>query len=436
MAVMDTRIPLMGAQPDLVNVLAQSTQAAQMQNQARQQNALAQLYQTQGPGIAAGETQALNALERLSPEASLGVQDARQTMDARGLGMEQTRLQMQVLTAAEQRAIADQARQMSEAERAQRAAAIEQSVAMGMAAQTPQEWDALMQATAPELVGQFDQRDMLVNRFMSIADIIKRADAQAAGPNGAAEAEVRRVMELVNPNTGRPFTRQEAIQVVDLNQVSRDPFTNQVQVVDKATGRIVNAEPGQPQQAQQPAQPGKTPAPAVPEQPEIAPPRDLRPAFGVMGALRGAANTVVDAFGGQAPFPETGQAQAELNVLGESILNNMAQAYARQPASQFMQQLDALIPRPGSPLTGPNSALQKYEAIYNAMQTEFDNIMASMDGVMSPEERSDARSRMRAITTEINRVGDAISGLRMQSPSAPVVSDDDAEFLRSLGLEP
>jgi hypothetical protein len=196
---------------------------------------------------------------------------------------------------------------------------------------------------------------------------------------------------------------------------------------------VVNSSPAQaPTQAQPPALPGVTPAPAVPVQPEL-PPRDLRPAFGVTGALQGAANTVVDAFGGQTPFPETGQAQAELNVLGESILNNMAQAYARQPASQFMQQIDALIPRPGSPLTGPNSALQQYEAIYGAMQTEFDNIMASMDGVMSPEERSDARARVRAITTEIRRVGDAIAGLRVQPPQ---VSDDDAEFLRSLGLEP
>lgn len=83
MATLDTRLPLMVQQPDFVNVLARSNVAAQQANQMRDQNALRQLYQTQGAGIAAGDQNALNALARLDPMAAMGVQDARQQMQAR-----------------------------------------------------------------------------------------------------------------------------------------------------------------------------------------------------------------------------------------------------------------------------------------------------------------------------------------------------------------
>ena len=80
-------IILQGRQPDMLNTLARATQTAGMANQVGQQNALRSLYREQGPGIAAGEQGALNALSRLDPNASLGVQQAQ-------LGMENTRHQM------------------------------------------------------------------------------------------------------------------------------------------------------------------------------------------------------------------------------------------------------------------------------------------------------------------------------------------------------
>lgn len=61
--------------------------AAESQIGLNRQNALAELYRTQGAGIAAGDQNALNALAQFDPNAALGVQDAR-------LGMDQTRLQM------------------------------------------------------------------------------------------------------------------------------------------------------------------------------------------------------------------------------------------------------------------------------------------------------------------------------------------------------
>jgi len=77
---MDTRIPLMGQPIDFVGSMARGVGAAQMQNQASRENALAALYQQQGPQIAAGDQGALNALAALDPNAALGVQQTRQGM--------------------------------------------------------------------------------------------------------------------------------------------------------------------------------------------------------------------------------------------------------------------------------------------------------------------------------------------------------------------
>lgn len=77
---LDPRIILAGTQPDFVNVLARSDQAAQQKNEFQRTNALNSLYQEQGPQIAAGDQNALNALAGFDPKAALGVQSARQNM--------------------------------------------------------------------------------------------------------------------------------------------------------------------------------------------------------------------------------------------------------------------------------------------------------------------------------------------------------------------
>ena len=77
---MDTSIPLMGQPIDFVGSMTRGVGAAQMQNQANRENALAALYQQQGPQIASGDPAALNALAALDPNAALGVQQTRQGM--------------------------------------------------------------------------------------------------------------------------------------------------------------------------------------------------------------------------------------------------------------------------------------------------------------------------------------------------------------------
>ena len=61
---LDAYIALQGRQPNVLNALVGASQAAQATNEACHQNALRGLYREQGPGIAAGEQNALNALSR------------------------------------------------------------------------------------------------------------------------------------------------------------------------------------------------------------------------------------------------------------------------------------------------------------------------------------------------------------------------------------
>lgn len=208
-------IILAGQTPDLLGTVQAANQAAQERIGFDRQNALASLYQTQGAGIAAGDPAAVNALAAFDPAAAIGVQAKRQDMAA-------TQQRMDMLTREEQRQIAAEAAAMSAAERAAEAAKIENGVKMGLAARNAQEWDQMMAATAPELVGQFGQRDMLANRFMSIAEILKRQEAPdplKGAPSGYMfndprnpAAGVSRLPGMDEGPTFRAATPQEAAQ--------------------------------------------------------------------------------------------------------------------------------------------------------------------------------------------------------------------------------
>lgn len=177
---MDARLILAGQQPDFVGTIARANQAAAQQNEFGRQNALAQLFQDQGAQIMAGDQNALNALARFDPDAALGVQSTRQ-------GMAFDQRQLEVLNAQERRAAEEYARGLSAAEAQAQAAKIEEGVKMGLAAQSPEEWDTLMARVSPDMVGMYDQRQMLANRFVGIADILKGqqpADPTKGAPSG------------------------------------------------------------------------------------------------------------------------------------------------------------------------------------------------------------------------------------------------------------
>ena len=175
MAQLNAGIILQGQQPDIMGSMARGAQTRQMMQQAQQQNALAQLYQQHGAGMLQGDQTALNALAAVDPKAALGLLGQRQDMAARDLNMQHTQQRMDILTRDEERQIAAHAAKMSEMERAQAVKAVEDAVKVGMGLQGPQEWDAYMAQNQPELVGRFNVRKALANKFLSMAEIIKNA---------------------------------------------------------------------------------------------------------------------------------------------------------------------------------------------------------------------------------------------------------------------
>lgn len=185
---MNPQIILAGQAPDIVGAMRQGNAAAAETNALRAQNALSNLYRTQGADIMAGKPQALNALAGLDPTAALGIQDARLGMDARRLDMQATRQSMDMLSAQEQRQIAEFKATASAAEAAAAAAQIEDAVKMGLAIQDPAQWDAVMSQQAPELVGQFANRQALAMKYMTMAEALKAATPEQ--PNMADRYKV------------------------------------------------------------------------------------------------------------------------------------------------------------------------------------------------------------------------------------------------------
>jgi hypothetical protein len=189
---MDSRIPLAGVSPDIGRSMAQGLETGRLANMARRENALAQLYQEQGPGIMAGDPNALNALAGIDPMAGLGVQGARLGMDERRLGMDATRQNMRIseeklrMAYAETEARAAQAAaQMSAEQRAAEAAKLERGLSALAGAQSPEQWDAFAAANQPELVGQFENREMLFAQALGLKAALERQQGPSNPTLGA-----------------------------------------------------------------------------------------------------------------------------------------------------------------------------------------------------------------------------------------------------------
>jgi len=92
---MDNRIILAGEPVNALGSFMGGQQAAQQTRQFQQQNALADLYKTQGAGILSGDANALNALAGIDPQAAVGIKTQQQ-----GLAIDQERLNLARASAA------------------------------------------------------------------------------------------------------------------------------------------------------------------------------------------------------------------------------------------------------------------------------------------------------------------------------------------------
>ena len=222
---LDPNIILSGLPFDPVGSMARGNQLAMQTNQMQDQNALRQVYRTQGPGIMAGDRGALNALAQIDPQQAMSVQAGQ-------LDMRATQQRMDMLSRDEQRQIAQFKAQASAEEAAAAAAQIEDAVKMGLAIQDPAQWDAMMQQQAPELVGQFANRQAFAMKYMSMAEALKAATP--ADPTQGAPAG----MMWVDPSN-----RAAGVRPLPGAEKPQAPYTTLGKAkADLAAGRITKAD--------------------------------------------------------------------------------------------------------------------------------------------------------------------------------------------------
>ncbi len=179
MSSMNAALILAGRQPNIVNEMERGFQAGR-------KNALAGLYAEHGAGIAQGDRNALNALSAYDPSISQGAERNRQVINHADAAEAR-------LTRAEARQVQAHAARMSSAARSSEAAKLKNGIKAGLAAQTPEQWDALMtQFGVQSLVGQFENRQAHANRFLTIAQIMEMNEpVKPMSPEGKLEADRR-----------------------------------------------------------------------------------------------------------------------------------------------------------------------------------------------------------------------------------------------------
>ena len=168
---LDPSIILQGQGVNALGILDASNQMAAQQKDALHTQGYRNMLATSGAGIMAGDQNALNALAGYDPAAALVIQGQRQDMDYRSQ-------QMAALSAQEKRQAEEYARGLSAEQRAAEAAQIEEAVKMGMLIPDAATWDQQMATMAPELVGQFDNRQALAGKYMSMAEVLKQVSPE------------------------------------------------------------------------------------------------------------------------------------------------------------------------------------------------------------------------------------------------------------------
>ena len=402
---MNAGIILAGDKPDFVNVLRQSNAAAQEANQTRQQNALRQLYQEQGEGIAQGEPNALNALAQFDPQAALGVRqsmagerraDAQLGMQERGLDMREQEFGMRVK---------EYASGISAQQAAAEAEKIKQGVFAASAATSPEQWDQVVtQFGRPELAGQFDNKEPLLRQFMTAAQIL---EANQGGPSTEAEREISRVME-----TG--VDRKTAIKIKEgVYKVITDPVTRESIIIDLSNnGQQIGTIPN-------PGQPAPAAAPQQNEQPPQQAPltfgdrfEGADSSFGVEGALRRGINFAADTLGRDQVYPDVASAQSDFAVMREDLTNKIASAYDGRVPAFLLEGIQKLTPQAGSVFEGPGQAQSKLRALGRSLQQELGNVTRSQRRRLSPADSEALAKRQQVLETSIDQIADALDGFK------------------------
>lgn len=267
------------------------------------------------------------------------------------------------------------------------------------------------------------QNGMNLERFVQILQnpqvdpATKQFVLQNYGPtprqSPAVEQEIQRYMQVFGAS------REEATKLASgLITEYRDPLTGDMGQFDLVTGKVWGGIVGgmQTPGSVVPAA-GIQPVPAVTTE-TLAPmpvdpaskaqyPRgysgDPTDAYGFEGTLKKGINAVGDALGMGTAFPEVGQIQADVAVLGENILADIAAGYKRQPPSWMLENITELTPKAGT-LSGFDEQMRKANALRNSFLTELDTLNRQVERRQSPASKQEIQSKIIAIESAIGRM--------------------------------
>lgn len=190
---MDARIILGGRSPDFANAFGRGLQLAEGQNALNEQNALRRLYQEQGPGIAAGNPNALSALARYRPDMAMDMRMQQEEMtmrrDDRAQALQISRERLNMEREQARMAAQEYAAQLSAEERQAQAADIEKAITGAVMLYRNgdragyEAW--LRQEGLDPAAFPFEQFPAVAAKFIGLSEALK-ATEQPAGPEWAA----------------------------------------------------------------------------------------------------------------------------------------------------------------------------------------------------------------------------------------------------------
>ena len=396
MVQLDTRLPLMVQQPDIVNALDMGTRAAANQASVMRQAEGQNLFRQYGAGAMQGDPSALAQLAGFDPVMAQGMDFNRQEnarADAR-LAISQEQLAM---------AKAETARAVREA---QDKAAAENQVKM--LERAFREMDIGMRTGDMRVVSQ-GLRMFGLEELSDDPETAMQLAAQmvSGGIEGLASAYLPKPTEYAvangayydknNPGAGAtPIPGMPASQpLVDMS------------------GMVIGGESG--------ALPGNVPLA------NANPPAGAQEAFGLEGFLKGGANTITDFIGLGEVFPNAAEQARFFRNLEEDMLVGLSQAYGRQPAQQLMERLRSLLPNSGT-IEGANRAFGELVQMENRFRSDLLTAeqQLSANPRMNQSDRQQLRSRIDGLRGTLARVEEARK--RFQ-PAAPEISQDDADLI-------
>ena len=209
-----------------------------------------------------------------------------------------------------------------------------------------------------------------------------------------AQMEIQRLMSI-------GFDEKTAIKIKEgVIRIQRDPITQETFAFDLESMQPVPL-PGQAAPQGAPGQQAPAPQPQAPA-PQAPPTGDARGAFGLPGVAANAVNTVTDAIGAGAAFPQQQSAKADADVLREQLTNDIASGYGRQPPSWLLRNIQELTPQAAS-LQGPDGAYEKLRALSDSLAGEAASLEKMLGRKMAPSQKQKVEARLQAIQTAIGR---------------------------------